>query len=69
MGNKNSTEDEEYESMYQEKQEGSSKRFITEYEGLLLNDKLKTGARLPVEYNQEEDWFLIEVKKGKIFQN
>ena len=63
MGNNLSTEDEEYETMYQNQREGARKKYITEYEGLLHNDKLKTGACLPVD--EIVEWFQIDVKKGK----
>ena len=63
MGNNSSTEDEEYETMYQNQREGARKKYMTEYEGLLHNDKLKTGACLPVD--EIDEWFQIDVKKGK----
>jgi hypothetical protein len=46
MGNKISTEDEEYELLY----EGKKSRFknMTEYENLTSNDRLQSGAMLPV---------------------
>lgn len=62
MGNSSSLEDEEYEDHYQGKLNGKSNKNMTEYEGLLHNDKLKAGAILPVEENGDHG-FIIKVKK------